>query len=202
MISDSHKEKKKILFHHKSKLKCFLLLLSWTFPGKYLRFISSDCRRLKISQPVYLHYLCVFPRRVFSRRVWFPSESVPPRPVLVLRQKRQDVCVLGEFERRHEKCAQQPLSYINMFSQMHLWWIDSLRLLLFTEGLWMKQFLTCFFYLCATVFLKKYLTISHVSTKTGTWESFTRPRGEYTNCNQYCKLRITVIIHTHLNKSI
>jgi len=34
---------------------------------------------------------------VFPRRLWFPSESVPPRPVLVLWPKRPDVGVFGEF---------------------------------------------------------------------------------------------------------
>lgn len=86
------------------------------FPWKILKIHTQRLRvfKKKRNQSVYWYYLRVFPRRVFEQCVWFPSESVPPRPVLVLRQKCQDVCMFGEFEQHQEKCAQKVLYDTNM----------------------------------------------------------------------------------------
>lgn len=60
----------------------------------------------------------VFPLRVSWQAVWIPSQSLSPHSLLVLWQKRQDVCVFGEFERRHKKmcktASSEPQEYVKV----------------------------------------------------------------------------------------
>lgn len=63
-------------------------------------------------------YSGVFPLRVSWQAVWIPSQSLSPHSLLVLWQKRQDVCVFGEFERRHKKmcktASSEPQEYVKV----------------------------------------------------------------------------------------